>query len=480
MIPEIIRKHYLVIIQRQIKINSILAIVFKLLIYVIIALVLYLLINSNFANLKTHFPRIIIFLFLFEFCFRFFFQKIYLPNFRSFQTLQIRKNTSIKYFALLSIISTNNFRAWILFISLLLSKSENLSTSIFSVISALLITIIIHFNFISIKVGVKESIQRIVFISLIIIISIILYILPEKVSKILNAFSINQKLTIYPLIGLAGISVYIFYKVLANFKIISTKKRKSIIDQLIKRINYSQYNITILVFAELMVFIRTNRSKNIIYGGLLFQVAAYLNISILNLSPFLNFYFLLVAVSLMPYSYGQYLFGWNSDYISLLLTKNIDINKFLKGKILILVLLTLISPCILIVFDIFNSHTHFVRIISISIFCSGFLSLILIYFNIKGKSRVELNSKGYYANWQGKSINQFYTEIIFYGVPLVIYSLSIFVFNSKNDLIVYFTLGLIGIVSFLVFIIFPKIFTNRYIRMRHHIYKYLHYAKIND
>jgi hypothetical protein len=380
----------------------------------------------------------------------------------------------------MSLCTTHNHRAFFLIYPFILSLNLNLISKLLAIISSLLLVIIINFIIVIIKIGLNARIQRVVFLSITIILFGLLFMLKDYVL----AFKINyNKIQLYLIPSLSIVAFFLsvtLLKVLRNIRSNSAFSPEKVVFQFLRGKGFNFIKGYELAFSEVIVFLRTARSKNILFGGFIFQMSAYIYIHFLNNSTFLEFYFLLIAVTLIPYSYGQYLYSWNSDYISIILIKKINIFKYLNGKIFIISLLSITSSVIFLLLDVFNTCSFLLKVFCLVIYTCGLFPVLLIYLNLKSKKKINLNTQGFYSNWQGKGVNQLQSEVIFYGLALITYLIFFIIGKTNMELYVYSTLLLIGILSIIFYLVFFKVFERKFVSNRHHFFKYLHHGYIRD
>jgi len=127
--------------------------------------------------------------------------------------------------------------------------------------------------------------------------------------------------------------------------------------------------------------------------------------------------------------YGQFLFSWESTYFDSIMARKNNFLNYVKAKYYLLSgLATVIVIPLLILFS-FTKRVDIFLLIAAFFFMTGVNSFIILFFGTFNNGRLDLSSSSFF-NYQGIRGNQYLSSLIFMLLPLGIYGLFNYLFNS--------------------------------------------------
>ena len=140
--------------------------------------------------------------------------------------------------------------------------------------------------------------------------------------------------------------------------------------------------------------------------------------------------FLVILLTGMAASiYGQFLFSWESTYFDSIMARKNNFLNYVKAKYYLLSgLATVIFIPLLILFS-YTKRVDIFLLTSAFFFMTGVNSFIILFFGTFNNGRLDLSSSSFF-NYQGVRGNQYLSSLIFMLLPLGIYSLFFYLFNS--------------------------------------------------
>ena len=162
-------------------------------------------------------------------------------------------------------------------------------------------------------------------------------------------------------------------------------------------------------------------------------------------------------------NYLNYAFGYESGYFDMILTREIDMKKYLRAKLIIAwltccVLYVLTIPYIFFGFDIFLANTV------TFIFNIGVTAYVMLYFATLNKKRIDL-TRGAAFNYQGVGLSNWLSILpVLLFPPLIYLPFGAFVGRHAGFAFIA-VMGIIGILlyRYLFAAIYKKLSERKYI-----------------
>ena len=163
-------------------------------------------------------------------------------------------------------------------------------------------------------------------------------------------------------------------------------------------------------------------------------------------SSSLGFFLVLIALSFPMVNYGQFLIAWESRYFNLLMARHAPLKDYLKGKYYLFLLFNVIGFLIGLVYG-FLDAAFFPIVLSAFLFISGttvYITLFLATYNTQAVDP----AKSAFMNWEGVGGSQFLMILPTFFLPLLLYSLLLFIFGEAWALVAMGGIGLLGMALF--------------------------------
>jgi hypothetical protein len=216
---------------------------------------------------------------------------------------------------------------------------------------------------------------------------------------------------------------------------------------------------------ELKLYLRNKRTRTIIYMlplFLLYGLFFYPNEHYMSQNGFLMFVGVFMTGGMML-NYANYAFGYESNYLDALLTKNIDFKHFITVKFYIAVMISVFCFILTIPYVFFG---YKILLINASMFFYniGVLSFVLLYFATFNKKRIDLTRGGAF-NFQGIGAMNWLAGLPAFLLPILIY-IPFSLAGIPNTGIAF--IGFLGILGlffsrFFIHIIFRSFYKRKYI-----------------
>ncbi len=222
-----------------------------------------------------------------------------------------------------------------------------------------------------------------------------------------------------------------------------------------------------LMALELKLILRNKRPRSVLFVSLAFLfygLIFYTNDTYLNGYAMLIFVGVFVTGSFMM-NYGQFAFSWESGFFDTILTKRIDVRKYLEAKYNLLAISCLASFILTTPYAFFGWKVLLINT-ACCLFNIGINTLIILYLTGKSPKRIDI-SKPNVMNWEGVGATQFILVIPVLIAPILIY-LGFRIFDLRMYGIV--CIGLLGLLG----ITFKRqlldyFFNNRFLKHKYQI-----------
>jgi hypothetical protein len=201
-----------------------------------------------------------------------------------------------------------------------------------------------------------------------------------------------------------------------------------------------------LIMLEMKLWLRHKRTKSMLYLLPLFVFYGlffYPNPQYKDMNSMFIFVGIFMSGGLMM-NYLNYAFGYESNYFDGILTRKIDMNRYIRAKITIGMLITSFCYVITVPYVFFGTEILLINTAAF-LFNIGFLSFVLLYLATYNKMRIDL-SKSSSFNYQGVSALNWLVLLPAFLLPVLIY-LPFSLLGYKMAGLAF--IGLIGVIGFL-------------------------------
>lgn len=201
-----------------------------------------------------------------------------------------------------------------------------------------------------------------------------------------------------------------------------------------------------LILNEIRLVFRNKRTKTILYLFPLFLGYGfffYPQLIYLESSGWLVFVGVFVTGGFLI-AYGQYILSWESNHFDFLQASNISRLDFFTAKYYLIIIPTLASYIITIPYYLFGKEILLINTMAL-FYNLGINAPLLLFTASYNRKRMDL-SKGASMNYQGVGINNFLVVIPLMGLPAGLFALLSFIFNLQTALIIFTSVGILGII----------------------------------
>ena len=220
-------------------------------------------------------------------------------------------------------------------------------------------------------------------------------------------------------------------------------------------------NLFSFLYLEMIMIIRNRKSLSNFYQILILYALSvlvyfYINSNPLNNSLNNSLVFLMI-VSLMSSSFilghGIYLLTWESTYFCFLMTRYISLKAFFRAKWILFIISAILFSVINIPIIVLLGGNLFLYI-SFLFFNLGIIPIFIVSISFFNNERASLD-RGIFFNYEGYGLWQYLLFIFELMLPGLAYLFVSFVWSSSGAVFTVFSLGLLGI---LIFILYPYLF----------------------
>jgi hypothetical protein len=200
-----------------------------------------------------------------------------------------------------------------------------------------------------------------------------------------------------------------------------------------------------LITLEIKLWMRHKRTKSMVYMLPLFVLYGfffYPNPEYMDMWGFLIFVGIFMSGGMML-NYLNYAFGYESNYFDTILTKEIDMKKYLRAKLMIGWMISGFCFVITIPYVFFGVDILLVNTATF-IFNVGVASYVLLYMATYNKKRMDL-SKGSAFNYQGIGAMNWLAVLPAFLMPVIIYAPFGIFGNRYIGLAAIAILGIVGL-----------------------------------
>lgn len=218
---------------------------------------------------------------------------------------------------------------------------------------------------------------------------------------------------------------------------------------------------------ELKLILRNKRPRSVLFVSLAFLfygLIFYTNDTYLEGYAMLIFVGVFVTGGFML-NYGQFAFSWESGFFDTILTKRIDIRKYLEAKYNLLAISCIVSFILTTPYIYFGWKVMLINL-ACCLFNMGVNTIIILYFTGKSPKRIDI-SKPNVMNWEGVGATQFILVLPTLIAPILIYLAFSFSNLAPYGIVCIAVLGLAGIL--LRRQLLEQFYQNRFVKNKYQI-----------
>lgn len=416
---------------------------------------------AAYFGLKEEFPNespiilvnnYLIFWFLLDFIYRFFFQKLPFMEVKPLMLQNLRKKKILHFLLIKSAVSVYTILPLFFFIPFTISALLD-GVSWYQILPWLLamiaIELVINFVIFIMDKSNKVFYAVLVFLLLLVGAYAMNWIdVPRYSGKIFNAFFEQPYLTLSPIAGLIVLYRLNMKYLLKNFYLdgeIIPKNKEAKIANLTWLDNLGTFSI--FLKNDIRLLLRNTRTKQVLFLSsffLLYGLLIYPN-EMYNESDTMMVMFSTFITGGFMMTFGQSVPAWDSEYYKLLMSQNISYYKYLDSKWLLMVV-SVLASFILSIPYLFMGLKYFEIIAATALFNVGINSYLTLIGGIYNRGRINLNEKvKAFGTKQSFNLSQILIAIPkIFGPILFFYPFSQF-YDFETGLIALSVVSLLGL-----------------------------------
>jgi hypothetical protein len=175
-----------------------------------------------------------------------------------------------------------------------------------------------------------------------------------------------------------------------------------------------------LILLEVKLILRHKRTKSLLYLiplYLLYGFFFYPQEVYRDGFTFIYFVGVFITGGLMI-GYGNYFFSWEGGHFDAILSLNMNIKEYIRGKYLLIVSACTFSYVVTIPYLFYGTHILLINTAAF-LFNIGFNAFLLLYFSTNNSKKMDMN-KGAAFNWQGIGASNFILVLPILFLPMLI------------------------------------------------------------
>ena len=220
-----------------------------------------------------------------------------------------------------------------------------------------------------------------------------------------------------------------------------------------------------LVAIDVKLLIRNKRPRSILllslafcFYGFIFYKQHYIEKEMWGYLVFGGIFLTGIFIS----NYGQFLFAWQSSHFDGLMASHLHVKTYIKSKFLLFVGISTVMFVLISLYGFMSWKLLLVQLAGY-FFNIGIHTVVAVYFATRSYKGLDL-SKGNAFNLQGLGATQWIYSLFIFLIPLVLYlPLALLVSPIAGIL----TLGITGLVSFLLQDWWTELLTKEFMKRKH-------------
>jgi len=201
-----------------------------------------------------------------------------------------------------------------------------------------------------------------------------------------------------------------------------------------------------LISLQVRLMFRHKRTKTLLYLSAFFLVYGLLFYTnpIYKDQPGWLFFCAMFMTGILMLMYGQWVFSWESSYFDSILTKNIQVDTYIRSNYYLLVAFNVISFVLTTPYFFFGTKIILLHIAAF-LFNTGVNIMLLIFFGTFNTKRIDLNARSSF-NYQGTTFKSFLIIMPIMFLPMIVVGVVSSLASMNAALIVLGVSGLLGII----------------------------------
>lgn len=214
---------------------------------------------------------------------------------------------------------------------------------------------------------------------------------------------------------------------------------------------------------ELKLIWRNKRTRQMLYVS--FFLLIYFVFTMfggVQNSKIFSVFFCSVAPFAFTFSYGQFIFSWESTYFDGLMSKKVDWHRYISAKYYLLVFATIISyPAVAVA--AFFMKIDFIMFNAIVIFNIGTNLFLILYIATYNSTKIDI-AKGQMLNYQGTSLSNFIGVMLIMILPISFISFCQYLLSPTDA---HLLLTAIGVALIAAHTYFLKLISRQFLRRKY-------------
>ncbi len=418
---------------------------------------------------------LLVFFFLFEWIYRFMFQKLPVIELENFLHLPISKSSIIHYLLARSFISLFSIIAFLLFTPFAIMEVaivHDSAAALYWLATIILISWALHWAMLWYKQKFGDSIIGIIVVFAVLGIALAsAYYGWFNIGEIFSpvfASSLQSPVPVLVMMVLVFCSYYLVFNYYRGHAYVEDLAEEENIQFANRSIGFfSRFGLAgEMANLEWKLIIRHKKSRGYLFlaGLLLFYGLLFYGDSSLSGDGYssLSIIFGVIITGSFIMQYGQLFLSWNSAYFDFFLSKKNGARELVKGKHLLFIAISVLSflltvPYVYYGWDILFTH------LATFLFNIGITIHLLTYMALWKPKPMDI-SKGAMFNYEGVGVAQFLMMIPMIIIPYLIYLPFALIFSWQIGLFALGACGILGIIFFkkLTQLAVKRILNNRY------------------
>ena len=392
------------------------------------------------------FSSVIIYAALLGLLIRHFIQPLNTVNIHTYQTLPIKRSAILNYIILKPFLNPINYISLIAIIPF----SLKIVAGYYDATVALgMIVVFIFLAMFNIQLGsfLKRSFAGKIWKSLVFL-AVIVGLGAMEWFEIFSLFSISRVAFMYVILNPVtwiGLLLLVALSTALQYYYFNRNRYPEAYMKAEQNVSYSKNEFTALnrfgkigeiMALELKMLLRHKRTKSMLYTAVIFLFCGF--IFYMEGQPiYQKFLGAIFVTGMTIFTYGQWVFSWDSNYFDCILTKNISIKDYVKACYYLMVVSAIIAYVVTLSYAfIFGIEIIYYQTAAI-LYNIGIATPFLIFYGTFNSKRVEL-SQGSAMSYQGVTIKNFLILIPVMLIPIILIPI-LTIFMSMN-----MALGIIG------------------------------------
>lgn len=193
--------------------------------------------------------------------------------------------------------------------------------------------------------------------------------------------------------------------------------------------------VDIFLLIEIKFFLRNARTRKLLNGLICAAVFWISMISLSGLNSTLEKYLMIMTlISLTPFYFSQLFFSWQLRFLPNYFVLPVNILGYLIARILVIMILTLAGSIMPLVY--FWNTPDIAYVAATFFYMAVTIPLIMLLKGGAGARKMDPNKTGVFSNFTGITRYHFLSELVLFGLPLLMYGLEL-IYSAAGWMLVY-------------------------------------------